>query len=75
MAKAQESQITGYRELTKEEIALINKGKDLGSSLSAYLDELEKNADIDQRSVALAKTNLQQGLMWAIRSIAKPESF
>jgi hypothetical protein len=30
---------------------------------------------IDRRSVALARTNMQQGFMWLVRSIAQPDSF
>jgi hypothetical protein len=37
--------------------------------------KIGENRLTDKRSVALATTNLQQGFMWAIRSIAKPTTF
>jgi hypothetical protein len=32
-------------------------------------------ANESNRALALAKTNLQQGLMWAVRAVAQPEGF
>ena len=43
--------------------------EECGVKLISKLNQLELT---DKRSVALAKTNLQQGFMWAIRSIAQP---
>lgn len=71
----QHRKIKGYRELSEEEIALMNEGKELAEQCRAYLEKLEACADADQRCVALGKTNLQQGFMWAIRGIARPETF
>ncbi len=74
--------IKGYRDLSQAEIDLMNEGKALGLELDAFIKRLEKaefasNSDQvpDQRALAIAKTNLQQGMMWLIRSIAKPGGF
>ena len=89
----QHRKITGYRELTPEEIELMNEIKTLGmccGDLVAKLRKLEYKtkskipleppeavqiAMADQRWVAIAQTQLQQGFMALTRSIAKPESF
>lgn len=72
----QHKQIKGYRDLSQEEIDAMNKGKELAAQVGAWIDSLhDKGAALDQRAVALGKTNLQQGFMWAIRGIAQPTTF
>lgn len=71
----QHRKITGYRELTLEEIELMNEIKAQGENLRALMTKLQRNPNLDQRSVSIAQTNLQQGIMWAVRSVAQPESF
>lgn len=71
----QHRKITGYRELSEEEISLMNEAKELAEQCGELLQKLEKNPDTDKRNIALGKTNLQQGFMWAIRGIARPETF
>ncbi|QOJ19502.1 MAG: hypothetical protein HRU77_01600 [Gammaproteobacteria bacterium] len=71
----QHKHIKGYRDLTQEEIDLINEGKALAEQCGQFIQKLEDIDSTDKRNVALGKTNLQQGFMWAIRSVAKPETF
>lgn len=73
--KDQHTKITGYRDLTQEEIDLMNEGKALAEQCGAFIDKLNNNDTTDKRCVSLGKTNLQQGFMWAIRGVAKPETF
>jgi len=65
--------VKGYRELTDDEKNMANMGKELEERMLRYFDLLEQSAKTDKRCVALAKTNIQQGLMWAIRSIFQPQ--
>lgn len=70
----QHRQIKGYRELNQAEIDTMNSIKAQGPVLEALItDCLEAGAD--PRWAAIAKTNLQQGLMALTRSIAKPDFF
>lgn len=71
----QHRKIKGYRELSQEEIDLMNEGKALAEQCQAFIEKLESNSDTDKRCVSLGKTNLQQGFMWAIRGVAKPDTF
>lgn len=71
----QHKQIKGYRDLSQEEIDLMNEAKELAEKCGALVEKLEAMPDTDKRSVALGKTNLQQGFMWAIRGVARPETF
>ena len=71
----QHQKIKGYRELIQEEIDLMNEGKALAEQCGAYINKLMNTQSTDKRNVALGKTNLQQGFMWAIRGIAQPTTF
>lgn len=73
--KDQHEKIKGYRDLSQEEIDLMNEGKALAEQCGAFISKLESTDGIDKRSVALGKTNLQQGFMWAIRGVAQPTTF
>lgn len=76
--KDQHKLIKGYRDLTQEDIALMNRIKSLGDELGSLIWDLRKennHLEIDGRWVSIAETHLQQGIMAAVRSVAKPESF
>lgn len=76
----QHQKITGYRDLTQDEIDLMNKGKELANAVGAFCNTLAARAkedptSIDPRWVAIGQTDLQKGFMALTRSIAKPTSF
>lgn len=70
----QHRKIKGYRELSQEEINLMNKIKAMGEELGSMVNQLEKS-EADQRWVSIGKTDLQTGIMALVRSVAKPDSF
>ena len=71
----QHRKIEGYRELSQEEINLMNKVKIHGEKMGQLIEELRCNKSLDQRWVSIAETHLQQGTMAAVRSIAQPTTF
>jgi hypothetical protein len=71
----QHRKIKGYRELSQAEINAMNAVKEKAAEVGELVHELEQNKDLDQRWVAIAKTDLQKGFMAATRSIAKPGFF
>jgi len=71
----QHRKITGYRELSQEEIDLMNEIKQKGKELGELTSRLSLNKKLDQRWVAIGITDLQKGLMALTRSVAKPEFF
>lgn len=73
--KDQHTKIKGYRDLSQQEIDLMNEGKALAEQCGAFIAKLEADSTTDKRNVALGKTNLQQGFMWAIRAVAQPTTF
>ena len=66
--------ITGYRELSGDELALVNEIKELAESVGVMVNRLKVN-DHDQRWVSIGATDLQTGFMALIRSITKPTTF
>ncbi|WP_404938996.1 hypothetical protein P7C00_11350 [Pseudomonas sp. JDS08PS003] len=68
----QHKKITGYRDLTQREIDGMNSIKALEADAGELFKQISQIQGVDPRLLALAKTNLQQGFMWFVRSIAKP---
>ena len=79
--------VTGYRQLSEAEVALMNEGKALAELCGAYIDKLRqctgpKTSDgdpallsLDQRWISIGSTDLQRGFMAVIRGIARPTTF
>lgn len=87
METFQQPKITGYRQLSRAEVALMNEGKALAEQCGAYIAKLRKHADseggacagsalhLDQRWISIGATDLQRGFMAVIRGIAQPTTF
>jgi len=80
--KDQHTKIKGYRDLSQEEIDLMNEGKALAEKCGEFVEKLQKaefaqfeEMKPDHRWLAIGKTHLQQGFMAVIRSVAKPTTF
>ena len=89
--KDQHKQIKGYRDLSQEEINLMNKIKALAEQVGELVGEVtSKNEWLNQKDVSPAdkqvyddavdwannaKTNLQVGFMQLTRAVAKPTTF
>lgn len=81
--------ITGYRQLSEAEVALMNEGMALAEQVGAYIAKLRDHRDanrssavdhgktpaIDQRWFDIGATQLQQGFMAVLRGIAQPTTF
>lgn len=70
----QHKQISGYRDLSQDEIDLMNAIKREAADVGELVADLE-GLPVDQRWVAIAKTHLQQGFMAAVRAVAQPGGF
>jgi len=71
----QHKKITGYRDLSQEEIDAMNEAKHLAEQVGNLVSKLEGTSGLDQRWVAIGKTDLQKGFMSLIRGIAQPTTF
>jgi len=80
--------ITGYRQLSEEEVALMNEGKALAEQCGEYITKLRRRGNInepgtaidsgmplDRRWISIGETNLQLGFMAVLRGIAQPTTF
>ena len=81
--------VTGYRQLTEAEVALMNEAKALAEQCKEFIDRLRHHphvydpepaafphlSPLDHRWIAIGETHLQQGFMALVRSIAQPTTF
>lgn len=71
----QHRQIKGYRELSQDEINLMNEIKTKGAELGELVEKLRKAEGLDQRWVSIGATDFQTGLMALTRAVAQPTFF
>lgn len=76
--------IKGYRDLTQNEVDLMNEAKELAEQVGDFIGRLEemqglepgsRPKGLDPRWIAIGKTDLQKGFMSLIRGIAQPTTF
>jgi len=67
--------ITGYRQLSEAEAALMNEIKAEGLRLGELVAKLRATEGLDQRWVSIGATDLQTGLMALTRGVAQPTTF
>ena len=82
--------ITGYRQLSEDEVTLMNEGKALAEACGDYIAKLRLHPDVggrnspdggnirpplDHRWISIGATDLQRGFMAVIRGIAQPTTF
>lgn len=65
--------IRGYRKFDQPTADQINAIKQIGEAVIEPLLTHSLALDADPRMVAIARTKFQEGAMWLIRSLAKPE--
>ena len=68
-------EISGYRALSEEEIALVNKIKAKGVEIGELVDLLTAMDSTDKRWVAIGVTDIQKGFMALNRAVTKPATF
>lgn len=71
----QHKKIKGYRDLSQEEIDLMNKAKELAVQVGELVEEVMATNKTDKRWASIGKTDLQTGFMALIRSVAQPTTF
>lgn len=69
----QHRRISGYRDLTEREVALMNTIKRVAREAAELWLTVRDEPDVDARALNLARTQLQDGFMWFVRAVARPE--
>ena len=65
--------VAGYSAQSQDNVDLANEGKALEERYLRWLDKLANASATDKRCVAEARTCVQTGAMWAVRSIFQPK--
>lgn len=65
--------VAGYRPQGDDEIKIVNTFKEIEEAVLRLLDDMEKGTEIDQRWLAIGRTNLEQAFMAINRSVFKPQ--
>ena len=73
--KDQHTKIKGYRDLTQEEINLMNEVKAKGEELGNLIAKLRSLSSNDSQWIDVGELQLKQGVMSLVRSVAQPISF
>lgn len=79
----QHQKIKGYRDLSQEEIDLMNEAKELAEKVGELVIKVTKQLFVESKGMTtehhrwanIGKTDLQKGFMSVIRAIAKPTTF
>jgi hypothetical protein len=74
MVDNQHKKISGYRDLTQEEIDAINSVKNAETEVGQLWRTITAIEGIDRRWANIAKTHFEEGFSALVRSIAQPES-
>lgn len=69
----QHKKITGYRDLSQEEIDAMNGIKALEGKFNGMIDYLRSLTSADQRQVSIAATAGEDAFMRAVRAVAQPQ--
>lgn len=67
--------IKGYRELSPEEVTLMNEVKAKGEELGDLIAKLRALPSNDVQWIDVGELQLKQGVMSLVRSVAQPTSF
>ena len=71
----QHKQIKGYRDLSQEEINLMNEAKSLAVQVGDLVAKIQATPLTDKRGASIGQTDLQKGFMSLIRAVAQPTTF
>jgi hypothetical protein len=65
--------IAGYTDQSDWRVEMVNANKRIEESILRLLDGLAGDSNYDQRWLAIARTNIEQGFMAFNRAILRPE--
>lgn len=68
----QHKKISGYRDLSQSAIDAMNSIKALERDAAELFKQVKEIDGVDQRALALARTELQTAFMWFVRVVARP---
>lgn len=69
----QHRKINTYRELSQEEIDLMNECKEVEKRVAELHEKIASYRESDIQMAKTAQIRLKEGFMWLVRSVAKPD--
>lgn len=70
----QHKMISGYRDLSREDIELVNAIKAMEMNLAGMWLTVMEREGTDKRWAAIARTHFEEGCSALVRSVTRPES-
>ena len=64
--------VKGYRDFSQSELDTINSIKLAEQDIGQLWQQVAALEGVDQRALAIAKTELQQAFSWFVRAVAQP---
>jgi len=64
--------VQGYRTHSQEEIDLVNRIKAVEAEVARVWQDVQERPATDGRMAAIARTEIETGFMWLVRSIFQP---
>ncbi|WP_052373132.1 DUF7681 family protein [Amycolatopsis taiwanensis] len=64
--------VQGYHAQTQDDIDLVNQIKTLESQVAELWKEVQRRPSTDKRMAAIARTEIETGFMWLVRSVFQP---
>jgi DUF1680 family protein len=65
--------VAGYTDQTADKVDLVNGHKRIEENVLRMMDAYREDASIDQRWLAIARTQIEQGFMALNRAIFRPQ--
>ena len=64
--------VKGYRDLSQKEINTMNSIKLAEQDIGQLFQQIRAIDGVDQRTMAITKTKLQEAFSWFVRAVAQP---
>ena len=64
--------VKGYRDLSQKEIDAMNSIKLAEQDIGQLFQQIRAIDGVDQRTMAITKTKLQEAFSWFVRAVAQP---
>ncbi len=65
--------VAGYTSQSDDKVATVNINKQIEESILRRLDDLKDRTDIDQRWLAIGRTDLEKAFMAINRAVFQPQ--
>ena len=65
--------VLGYRPQTEDAVQLVNFNKEIEETILRMMDGMKNGSNVDQRWLAIARTDIEKGFMALNRAVFRPD--